>query len=244
MRVRRLRPPADGRAARARGGGDERRGHPRPEHRRAGPRLRVDVRPRPPRGPAASAEPRVPALSGPRTRRLDGHYRRPGCHRERRRGPPPGVRRGHHRRAVHARGGRTDRRGRRLRRRGRPRRLRPHRLPRARDAADRHHTRPRRRSGVRDAAAGERARQRRSRRRGGHGRARPRRPQAVDSGRRTRRHRPRAAARGPSLWNFENVLLTPHNAGHTPEHWPRLADIVAENVSNPDSGEELRNRVD
>jgi len=46
------------------------------------------------------------------------------------------------------------------------------------------------------------------------------------------------------LWNFENVLLTPHNAGHTPEHWPRLADIVAENVSNPDSGEELRNRVD
>lgn len=32
------------------------------------------------------------------------------------------------------------------------------------------------------------------------------------------------------LWTFENVLLTPHTGGHTPEHWPRLADIVAANV--------------
>ena len=32
------------------------------------------------------------------------------------------------------------------------------------------------------------------------------------------------------LWGFENVLLTPHNAGHTPEYYDRLADIVAENV--------------
>ncbi|WP_458205431.1 D-2-hydroxyacid dehydrogenase [Haladaptatus sp. NG-SE-30] len=32
------------------------------------------------------------------------------------------------------------------------------------------------------------------------------------------------------LWNFENVLVTPHNAGHTPEYYARLADIVAENV--------------
>ena len=32
------------------------------------------------------------------------------------------------------------------------------------------------------------------------------------------------------LWDFENVLLTPHNAGHTPEYYERLADIVAENV--------------
>jgi len=46
------------------------------------------------------------------------------------------------------------------------------------------------------------------------------------------------------LWNFENVLLTPHNAGHTPEHWPRLADILAENVPRLDSGEPLENRVD
>jgi phosphoglycerate dehydrogenase-like enzyme len=31
------------------------------------------------------------------------------------------------------------------------------------------------------------------------------------------------------LWNFENVQITPHNAGHTPNYYGRLADIVAEN---------------
>jgi phosphoglycerate dehydrogenase-like enzyme len=46
-----------------------------------------------------------------------------------------------------------------------------------------------------------------------------------------------------ALWNFENCLITPHNAGHTPEHWGRLADIVAENVGRLDAGEDLRNRV-
>jgi phosphoglycerate dehydrogenase-like enzyme len=32
------------------------------------------------------------------------------------------------------------------------------------------------------------------------------------------------------LWNFGNVLVTPHNAGHTPEYYERLADVVASNV--------------
>jgi phosphoglycerate dehydrogenase-like enzyme len=32
------------------------------------------------------------------------------------------------------------------------------------------------------------------------------------------------------LWTFENVLVTPHNAGHTPAYYERLADIVADNV--------------
>ena len=32
------------------------------------------------------------------------------------------------------------------------------------------------------------------------------------------------------LWDFENVLITPHTGGHTPKHWDRLADIVAANV--------------
>lgn len=32
------------------------------------------------------------------------------------------------------------------------------------------------------------------------------------------------------LWNFENVQLTPHNAGNTPNYYDRLADIVAENI--------------
>jgi len=32
------------------------------------------------------------------------------------------------------------------------------------------------------------------------------------------------------LWDFENVLITPHNGGYTPEYYDRLADIVVRNV--------------
>lgn len=32
------------------------------------------------------------------------------------------------------------------------------------------------------------------------------------------------------LWDFGNVLITPHNGGYTPEYYDRLADIVVENV--------------
>ncbi|WP_243637818.1 D-2-hydroxyacid dehydrogenase [Natrarchaeobius oligotrophus] len=32
------------------------------------------------------------------------------------------------------------------------------------------------------------------------------------------------------LWNFGNVQITPHNAGHTPMYYERLADVVAENA--------------
>jgi phosphoglycerate dehydrogenase-like enzyme len=46
------------------------------------------------------------------------------------------------------------------------------------------------------------------------------------------------------LWNFGNVLITPHNAGHTPRYYERLADIVAENVQRLDADDgNLRNRV-
>ncbi|KAB1198679.1 MULTISPECIES: D-2-hydroxyacid dehydrogenase [Haloferax] len=46
------------------------------------------------------------------------------------------------------------------------------------------------------------------------------------------------------LWNFENVFITPHNAGHTPNYWERLADIIAENVEKLDAGDDdFRNRV-
>jgi phosphoglycerate dehydrogenase-like enzyme len=46
------------------------------------------------------------------------------------------------------------------------------------------------------------------------------------------------------LWNLGNVLITPHNAGHTPNYYARLADIVAENVARLERGEDdLRNRV-
>ncbi|AFK20346.1 D-2-hydroxyacid dehydrogenase [Haloferax mediterranei ATCC 33500] len=46
------------------------------------------------------------------------------------------------------------------------------------------------------------------------------------------------------LWNFDNVLITPHNAGHTPKYWERMADIIAENLGKLDEGDDdLRNRV-
>jgi phosphoglycerate dehydrogenase-like enzyme len=45
------------------------------------------------------------------------------------------------------------------------------------------------------------------------------------------------------LWHFENVLITPHTGGHTPEHWPRLADILARNLDRLDAGEPLENLV-
>lgn len=45
------------------------------------------------------------------------------------------------------------------------------------------------------------------------------------------------------LWRFENVIITPHNAGHSPKHWSRLADIVARNVRALEEGEPLENAV-
>ncbi|WP_256687001.1 D-2-hydroxyacid dehydrogenase [Halococcus qingdaonensis] len=48
------------------------------------------------------------------------------------------------------------------------------------------------------------------------------------------------------LWGFENVLITPHNAGNTPEYYERLADILAENLRRvADTGEYegLKNQV-
>ncbi|QCC52444.1 D-2-hydroxyacid dehydrogenase [Halapricum salinum] len=48
------------------------------------------------------------------------------------------------------------------------------------------------------------------------------------------------------LWGFENVLITPHNAGYTPEYYERLADILAENVDRARENGEwigLRNQI-
>ncbi|WP_228434586.1 NAD(P)-dependent oxidoreductase [Natrarchaeobaculum aegyptiacum] len=38
------------------------------------------------------------------------------------------------------------------------------------------------------------------------------------------------------LWNFGNVQITPHNAGHTPKYYDRLADVVAENAERHATG--------
>ncbi len=48
------------------------------------------------------------------------------------------------------------------------------------------------------------------------------------------------------LWNFDNVFVTPHNAGHTPKYFDRMADILGENLELADErGEftELKNQV-
>ncbi|ADQ65712.1 phosphoglycerate dehydrogenase-like oxidoreductase [Halogeometricum borinquense DSM 11551] len=34
------------------------------------------------------------------------------------------------------------------------------------------------------------------------------------------------------LWDFENVLLTPHVSGYTPQYWTRRADILARNIEH------------
>lgn len=48
------------------------------------------------------------------------------------------------------------------------------------------------------------------------------------------------------LWGFENVLITPHNAGHTPAYYERVADILKTNVDRAaESGSftDLHNQV-
>lgn len=48
------------------------------------------------------------------------------------------------------------------------------------------------------------------------------------------------------LWSLGNVMITPHNAGHTPQYYERLAEILAENVRQIEATgeyEELRNQV-
>jgi phosphoglycerate dehydrogenase-like enzyme len=48
------------------------------------------------------------------------------------------------------------------------------------------------------------------------------------------------------LWTFENVLITPHVSGYTPEYYSRRADILATNVrraAEQDAYRNLENQV-
>jgi phosphoglycerate dehydrogenase-like enzyme len=57
---------------------------------------------------------------------------------------------------------------------------------------------------------------------------------------------PEPLPEGHPLWHLSNVMLTPHNAGHTPKYVDRLADIVAENAEGyleQGSAASLRNAV-
>ncbi|MFC7325666.1 D-2-hydroxyacid dehydrogenase [Halorubrum rutilum] len=45
------------------------------------------------------------------------------------------------------------------------------------------------------------------------------------------------------LWGLGNVTITPHNAGHTPHYYDRVAEILAGNLDRLDGGAELENQV-
>jgi phosphoglycerate dehydrogenase-like enzyme len=45
------------------------------------------------------------------------------------------------------------------------------------------------------------------------------------------------------LSRLENGFVTSHTGGHNPEHWPRLAEVVATNLAQLDDPEELENVV-
>jgi len=45
------------------------------------------------------------------------------------------------------------------------------------------------------------------------------------------------------LWGLGNVTITPHNAGHTPHYYDRVAEILAGNLDRLDGDSELENRV-
>jgi len=48
------------------------------------------------------------------------------------------------------------------------------------------------------------------------------------------------------LWGFDNVLITPHNAGHTPRYFDRLAGILARNLERVEKTgdyDDLENQV-
>ncbi len=55
---------------------------------------------------------------------------------------------------------------------------------------------------------------------------------------------PEPLPREHPLWEFDEVLVTPHTAGATPRYYERLSDIVAGNVERLADGRPLRNRVD
>jgi phosphoglycerate dehydrogenase-like enzyme len=48
------------------------------------------------------------------------------------------------------------------------------------------------------------------------------------------------------LWNLGNAYITPHNSGHTPRYWERVADILARNldrVAETGAYDDLENQV-
>jgi len=55
---------------------------------------------------------------------------------------------------------------------------------------------------------------------------------------------PEPLPKGHPLWNFENVIVTPHLAGHSDNLEARVMDLVKENIARFTSGRPLLNVVD
>jgi phosphoglycerate dehydrogenase-like enzyme len=49
---------------------------------------------------------------------------------------------------------------------------------------------------------------------------------------------------GSPLWDVPNLLITPHTAGFSPDHWDRAVDLFADNLRRFERGEPLLNVVD
>ncbi|MDA0709930.1 MAG: D-2-hydroxyacid dehydrogenase [bacterium] len=48
---------------------------------------------------------------------------------------------------------------------------------------------------------------------------------------------------GHRLWDYENVIITPHASGHSPKADDRILDLICENARRFTRGEPLKNRV-
>jgi phosphoglycerate dehydrogenase-like enzyme len=48
---------------------------------------------------------------------------------------------------------------------------------------------------------------------------------------------------GHLLWDYENVIITPHASGHSPQADDRLLDLICENAQRFIKGEPLKNQV-
>ncbi len=55
---------------------------------------------------------------------------------------------------------------------------------------------------------------------------------------------PEPLPQGHPLWHFENVLITPHTSGQSPNANARFHDLLKENLRRFQNGEPLLNVVD
>ncbi|MGI9254632.1 MAG: NAD(P)-dependent oxidoreductase [Thermomicrobiales bacterium] len=55
---------------------------------------------------------------------------------------------------------------------------------------------------------------------------------------------PEPLPEGSPLWEMENVIITSHTSGASPDYWQRASLLIQENLAHWLAGEPLRNVVD